>query len=726
MKQTIKVVLVFAFCLTMVMAASIDANAAKKTSVGAFYPANGTNWNDYIVNDGLDEFTATDVACTGDETGGYSACMHGGEMRTFEVIDMYSCTGLTATDDLDAFNWTCDESTSPVRMVSTGLKDGKNLSDLLDFAGPGWKRNSVTVYMNGIKEQSTRSTEWWTNPIVEDNDGGSLNAAGTIYVVTNDALTPATGGYIIDASSVALVGQPGVIINGPANGNGSYVISADGSSSARDFLWIEGYVDALGDNVGIDLNNVRFSVLRNLKADSADIVLLPKYATGIYLEYSSNNKLTDISISNNGRYGVYLLYSSNNTLSGFTESNNGWGINFMSSSFNTITDVTSSKSTIGVNISSNSNNNVLSRITTSNNSTGISFTSSSYNTLTEATASNNISGIHLSQSSNNTLYKITAANNGYINGYGIGITYSSDNNTLSEITVSNNVDGVYLIQSTNNTLSGVSTLNNSWYGVFLDTSPNNTLTSITASNNGYGLHLKNSSNSSLSGVTATNNQYNIYLNLSSYNYFTGPLKVRSTTCYLTGGTDPGLVHDTCANQGASDATLTTGVTVAGSFVAKVTIDDTVNTSDIDGAALFANITDWTGFENSFRGWGTDGTAFPSASNRKYCVGGTCRIFDWSAAVGDTVIKDSLAFPTGNDTLDHEWSDLTTTTFLRNAVEIQGDEMGNENTLCESGETCLYMPNMGSYQGHGNLVSAGPFTDGTITGVTMLMYETNGR
>ena len=67
-----------------------------------------------------------------------------------------------------------------------------------------------------------------------------------------------------------------------------------------------------------------------------------------------------------------------------------------------------------------------------------------------------------------------------------------------------------------------------------------------------------------------------------------------------------------------------------------------------------------------------------------------------------------------------------TTFLRNAVEIPGDGVGNDNALCESGETCLYTPNIGSYQGHGNVVSAGNFTSGTLTGITLMKYATNGR
>jgi len=53
-------------------------------------------------------------------------------------------------------------------------------------------------------------------------------------------------------------------------------------------------------------------------------------------------------------------------------------------------------------------------------------------------------------------------------------------------------------------------------------------------------------------------------------------------------------------------------------------------------------------------------------------------------------------------------------------------VGNDNGLCESDETCLFMPNIGSYQGHGALVSAGAFTDGELIGITLMRYEINGR
>ena len=144
---------------------------------------------------------------------------------------------------------------------------------------------------------------------------------------------------------------------------------------------------------------------------------------------------------------------------------------------------------------------------------------------------------------------------------------------------------------------------------------------------------------------------------------------------------------------------------------------------------FANVTDWTSFENVYRAWGWDG-AFPGEDSQGRWTTGTGRIWDWSVDFNDTVIRAVLAdpddadpIPDGNDTITHTWSDASTTTYLRNASEIIGTG-GNDNGLCETDETCLFTPNIGSYQGHGSLVDAG-FTPGTLTGITLMEYPING-
>jgi hypothetical protein len=233
--------------------------------------------------------------------------------------------------------------------------------------------------------------------------------------------------------------------------------------------------------------------------------------------------------------------------------------------------------------------------------------------------------------------------------------------------------GVYVDNfSVNNVITNTTT-DNTGYGVFfVEQSNNNTLSNITTTGSGQGLTITSTSGHTLENiVTADNTNYGIVISNTANNYFTGLLKVGSNTtldCFLTGtNTNPGINSD-CSPQNISDHTLTTGVTTTTSF-----------------------------------------------------VGGS----DYSLLGTDSVLREVLSLPAGDDIVTHTWSDMSTTNMLRNAVELLNDGSGNDNLLCESGETCLFTPNIAAYQGHGNLISAGTFTDGMLTNITLLRYENNG-
>ena len=612
--------------------------------VTALFPVNGANWNDYLTGD--DWRVVSDVACIADAA---VSCLHGGERRFVELTGKTACTGLAAADDLGAFDWICDDSVSPVRMVSTGLAKGKSLSDLIDFATPGFKTNKVTVYDNAVVWGTTPDSNiWWANPVEINNAGGTRATASTIYLVTSDPAATIT----LDNTKIALLIEPGLTITGP--GVPASVIS----SSNQDYLWLEGSINASADDYGVNLTT-RYSTLRQLTANNA-------IKNGVFLNAASNNTLTGVTASNNSNAGVLLSNSSNNSLTDVTASNNTFGVSLLSSLNNSFT---------GVSASNNSN-----------------------------------SGVYLASSSNNILTGVSASNN--------------------------STAGIFLINAANNTLTSVTSNNNKYFGVFLQTNSNyNTLMDVTTSNNTYGVSLQDgSNNNTLTNVTSSNNGSNgVVVSNASDNKFSGLLKVGnngSTDCQVSGGTNPGLVNATCANNGSSDADLTTGITLNSSFVDKVSSDDVANTSDTSGAAASFPATpasfDWGQFDNPYRAWGPDGSTFPNADHRGQWSTGAGRIWDWSLLATDTVIKGVQLLPNGNDTITHTWSNNSTVTFLSNAVEITADGIGNDNGLCESAETCIYSPNIGSYQGSGDLVSAGIFTDGTLTGITLMQFAQNGE
>jgi len=629
--------LYFFFAIVALLAACGGGGGVPAVSLDAVSPLfsngadnNGAKWNDYVAGSNW-RVTATDAAECNTLTD--SACLHGGERRVVVATGKTSCAGLSAADDLGAFNWECDAATSPVRLVSTSLAADKGLSDLIDFditPIPEFKPNKVTVFENGVAWGITPSSTWWPdNPIEVGFAATPIDSPSEIYVVLDNLDVP----YIITASKVALVIKPGVTISN------TFAVNNVILSSGFNHLWIEGNIDASGNNIGVNLANVHFSVLRNLSIANAN-------SQGVVLSSSTNNILTGVIAANNPNVGVFLGSSSNNnTLSGITASNNQWGV--------------------VVNAASNSN--TLAGITTSNNS---------------------INGIDINASNDNRLMSVTAVNNGS--------------------------GGVILLSgANNNTLAGVTAANNALTGLSISGSNNNTLADVTVANNGA---------------------FGVALLSSTGNTFHGVLKVGNN---IIGDCNNNNILFDCVAIGAFAADP---ITLANSFFGKVSLDDLENTSDDlgEGSAPFPtsdpSSLDWTRFENIYRGWGNEGFIFPppfdfDATHQGQWTTGDGRIWDWTLLNTDTVNLNVATLPlSGNNPLTHTWSDTSETTFLSNAVEIPSGGVGNDNGLCETGETCLFTPNIGSYQGHGNLIPAA-FNDGTdtgaVTGVTLLQFESNG-
>ena len=116
-------------------------------------------------------------------------------------------------------------------------------------------------------------------------------------------------------------------------------------------------------------------------------------------------------------------------------------------------------------------------------------------------------------------------------------------------------------------------------------------------------------------------------------------------------------------------------------------------------APFDDLADYGGFDNELRGWGSDEEGgFPAAGIRGPCVpGADCRIWDWRLAPGaSSELLETLFIPTGDDVETVRLPGRTDV--LVHAIELMDDGVGNDDGLCESGEDCLYTPNLGSYAG----------------------------
>ena len=187
--------------------------------------------------------------------------------------------------------------------------------------------------------------------------------------------------------------------------------------------------------------------MSNVKIEDINI---KSFSDGIYLDTSSNDTVSDNSVTANGGTGVLLADSSNDTISRNAETANYDGIWLDYSSGNNIV----------------SGNNA-----TGNSAYGIDLQdSSNYNTVSGNTATASSYGIYLDGSSNNTVNGNEATAN---SDSGIYI-YSSFDCIVSGNNVSaNTYDGIYLGTSYNNIVSSNNVTANSEDGIYLENSSNN-------------------------------------------------------------------------------------------------------------------------------------------------------------------------------------------------------------------------------------------------------------
>lgn len=657
-----------------------NITCAALPSISALYPNNGKSWNSYVKNDGTSRFQATDAACVSTVSGGYSACLHAGEIRKIDLSDKTSCSNLTAVDNLSALNWVCRTTSSGIQFVSTGLKKGKGLSDLIDWtsATPSLLSMSLTIKEGTNTLYQTTSSVWWDNPIVVVSPSSvntAITTSGTIYVFTSSSSITDSGNLpqvsINGVSNVAFLIKPGLRMttSAPTCVSSRYMVDLVNSS----FSWVEGEIDATLHPGGIIFrNSTFFSVMRNFKVQNTSIhsscgAALSTF--GAVSVQSYNNYISNITIGNSIPTGL-LIYGTNGKEN----------LIYDVSIFNT-QDVTYG---IGLRIDGGATKNFLSGILVANNVVD-----------------------------------------------GVSILASSHNNYIFNLTSANSTGTGEKLASSNLLLSNVINLNTTGDHLQLNGAPNMTLQNYVSGTSG-GSHVNLSG-----GNTDT--------------YFTGVFKVNSVACISAGGSTGGITG-TCngaatgtrpsdINYPSTNSFLNFSATPLTQVVMGQVASESANSYYASGTNTYSTSASWTGFQNFYRAVGKSGT-FPASSSRGACISaGTCQIYDLTLRNADTIGLNTLPCPGNTSQLPatvvtHPLNGGGSVTFLRNAVEIIGDGIGDDNGFCQSFEACLFTPNIGAYQGHGNLVSASTTvantptcsdigSTGPVTNITLYKYDTNG-
>lgn len=645
-----------------------DATSPPVHTNNALY-SNAPNWNSYVLNNGSNLYNATNTPCTGAERNGYRYCIHGGERRVTTLIDQTSCAGVTASDSLNAFDWTCNDGTGAARVISMGLKNHAGLSDLIDFDAKAWRSMGLKIYRDGIPIGQVANSVWWSNNIGEaPPSGGNLSPGqdGYIYLVSADR----AASYTLAAGKLAMLIKPGVTLQGPGN-NSAPVVSAN----TQNFLWLEGRINAIGDQRGVYFQTGAFWVLRNVAVANAT-------GDGIGFLDSDSGLYQDIVAVNNGGYGMVLNACTRDTFINIrtTLNSNGFA---MTTCGNSVVNglIADNNTNVGL-IYSDSLRNVFSNILSVNNG-GV--------------------GIRNNAGDTNLLKNLVVANNG---GVGIQTSYCSSNNFADTI-LANNASG-------------------------LVNSP------ACSSMNYKNLIVSNHSDPNGAGIKITGSSATPYIAK-----FDGLLRVgnNSTHCDvpISVVSSLGLAGDgNCTPISPSTATLTLDNSVDARLThsGQLISNDRNNSADSNGVAEFAflNNVDWVTFEHPYRTWSSAGSGFLASDTQGKCGNGqTCRIIDWRLKTTDVLAKNARSVPVGSDIESIAWTPFAvgstspSTTYLENSVEIFADDIGNDNGLCESNEACLFTPNIGAYQGHGELIPmTGIGTGATLVNITLYQHNFNGQ
>lgn len=691
----------------------------KTLTLSSVYPASG-DWNSYVRNNGSTKYNATGVACDGTETGNYfhKLCLHGGELKkgTASSLVGVSCSTVSVTDLLNVFDWTCEASSGSATALSIGLKSNKGLMDLVTESG--YISNRILLSQGGTKTHSTSKQNWWNNPVTPLPSGATaLSSAGTIYVLGSSRTD---GNHVISADQISVVVKSGNVLSTSST-------STLSAPNLVKFLWLEGaFQNSTGD--ALVLNEMQYSRLENITCDSltSGYCLFKDMAVGgpiyNYVHRLNSKALTGAIYSNTMFVNAYNYYSE------IYSTNSTYGVNLEGARSSRLDQYHGFK--VGSHVDG-----------------GKALATISGFKLTNSTMDFGSFGIYIDASSgiyhNIRISNMTTQGIRGENAQTLASIYSN----LLLVSNSENVrfwNSDYRITMLNVTSAGSPRAIQYWRDY-----------NHTYVNHAY---VNNTELMNITGNATTSANNNDYINMfisGTYNipaqyardlrFLDFLLSDASLSCTVSGlaGPNVGLANTTCANTGTTTATRITGLDISLSIKGLVTSDTKNAFENTSGQAGFSSLDSYSEMDSFWRAWGKTGSSFNDPAMRNACISGlTCQIWDWRLKSTDTVLRNTTgdgvsqnsAFvagticPTaihGNRTATDKQS--APNTFLINAFEIIDDSIGDDDGLCESNEACIYSPNYGAYQGEGDYTAAGTctFQNGTVTGVQMYAYPTNG-
>ena len=558
--------------------------------------------------------------------------------------------------------------------------DGLTAQD--DLRAFGWSCDDsegharfLSTRMHG---QLARLITWGDTPSWRPN---AIRVKDGDRVVAQSAVEAWWTNPIVEADGKTALDQPGTIYGIRGHGrneklmvDGSAIVSIDGGTSAHvdasglKFVWVES--NAASSEVCIDLSGSAFSVVNSMRAVSCP--------SAVALDAGSHsNHLRDLDLRQSG---VRLIGSTHNRIEGVRGEHGAVALSDGADD-NLIRDVDfRSRGEISV---GDSDRTVIEHVRIEGDG-GVRVRGASGLTVTDLEVSNAGTGLGMVTVDGAVVQDV------FLDGGELGVSATRDS-VFRRVHVQGARRGVSLWSTRRTVFQGLTLLDNHVGAELMDAQDTLITELVAVGNTSHGVRAKSSGDLLLHHLALANNGIGIDLEdaVARRLAVSGTLKVRGNDQDCTDSVVPSA-FDRCEPIGASDFELVRDEDISGVIDAS---DDGVLPVSDDGVLRNA-------------------LAEPH---------------------GDDVIVKTWAWETvGECPLGATWQSDPSSGFgwcvsvvLAHSVELLGDGQGNDNGLCESGERCQYTPNLGAYQGHGELVAGPGLEDGAVRGVTLLELAENG-